>query len=114
MLILVFIRKDLKKLVNATGVYLALLDYKRKPVKEDDDETGHIDPSKQMVVRYIAWCQDHSFLKGKFLEVNTGVTYNLFAPKTEQSANPEGGQEQQEPAVFSRFERLPCRLRVHR
>ena len=98
--------ETLKKLVNATGVYMALYDLKRRPVSEDDDEYGHIHPSNTKVIRYIAWCEDHSFLHGRCLETNEGVTYSLFQQKTEQvdpnqqgenneaNNNPQGDQQQ--------------------
>ena len=44
----------LKTLTNATGCYIGIYDQKRRPVKEEDDMDGHLDPSGTKVLRYIA------------------------------------------------------------
>lgn len=94
--------ETLKRLTKATGCYLALFDFKRKPVHEDDDETAHIHQSNTKVIRYVAWCDDHEFLHGKCLEPNTGVTYTLFqvVPQNaeqiqQEQVNNENNQQQQ-------------------
>ena len=83
---------DLKNIIKATGVYMAVHDRKRKPVTEDDDENGHIVQPEKIVVRYIGWCKDHQFLKGKCLDENKGVTYSLFGV---QQNNPDPNAENQ-------------------
>lgn len=90
-----YICEELKKNVNSTGVYIVIYDLKRKSVTEDDDEFGHIHPSNSKVLRYIGWCKDHSFLHGKNLENNTGVTYDLILPKT-VLVDPNQNQDNQE------------------
>ena len=80
----------LKDLINATGCYIGIYDLKRKPVMEDDDETGHIDPSNSKVLRYIGWNNDHNFLDGKCLEQNQGVTFDLIFPQQKNQQQPEG------------------------
>ena len=60
----------LKGLINATGCYVGIYDLKRRPVMEEDDETGHIDPSNSKVLRYIGWNNDLNFLVVKYLEQN--------------------------------------------
>ena len=82
----------LKTLTNATGCYIGIYDQKRRPVKEDDDMDGHLDPSGTKVLRYIGWNNDHSFLDGLCLEPNQGVTYDLITPKPAQ-----GGGETENP-----------------
>ena len=81
----------LKELSGATGCYLGIYDLKRKKVEEDDDETGHIDPSNAKVLRYIGWNDDHNFLEGQYLEQNQGVTFDLILP---QQKPPQEGEEQ--------------------
>lgn len=73
--------EDLEKLVNATGVYISILDKKRKEVSEDEDENAHL--IDQQVIRYVNFSQSHAFLKYKFIENEQGVTYDLFKPKEE-------------------------------
>jgi len=87
----------LKELSNATGCYLGIYDLKRKKVEEDDDETGHIDPSNAKVLRYIGWNNDHNFLEGQYLEQNKGVTFDLILPQNkpvvQEGENAENNQE---------------------
>ena len=82
----------LKTLTNATGCYIGIYDQKRRPVKEEDDMDGHLDPSGTKVLRYIAWNNDHAFLDDKCLEPNEGVTFDLITPKP-QEPNQEIKQE---------------------
>ena len=82
----------LKTLTNATGCYIGIYDQKRRPVKEEDDMDGHLDPSGTKVLRYIAWNGDHAFLDDKCLEPNEGVTFDLITPKAQQN-NQENQQE---------------------
>ena len=82
----------LKTLTNATGCYIGIYDQKRRPVKEEDDMDGHLDPSGTKVLRYIAWNDDHAFLDDKCLEPNEGVTFDLITPKAQQN-NQENQQE---------------------
>ena len=85
----------LKTLTNATGCYIGIYDQKRRPVKEEDDMDGHLDPSGTKVLRYIAWNDDHAFLEDKCLEPNEGVTFDLITPKAQQN-NQENQQEKPE------------------
>ena len=86
----------LKTLTNATGCYIGIYDQKRRPVKEDDDMDGHLDPSNTKVLRYIAWNDDHAFLDDKCLEPNEGVTFDLIIPKQQQGNVQENPPEKQE------------------
>jgi hypothetical protein len=87
--------QELKKFTGASGVYISILDKKRKEVTDDDDETAHL--SDQLVIRYVNFCDDHNFLKYKFLENEQGVTYDLFKPKEE---NPEQDIPVENPQVI--------------
>ena len=100
----------LKELSGATGCYLGIYDLKRKKVEEDDDETGHIDPSNAKVLRYIGWNDDHNFLEGQHLEQNQGVTFDLILP---QQKPPQEGEEQKNqekqpmPQIEQKKEEMP-------
>ena len=96
----------LKTLTKATGCYIGIYDQKRRPVNEDDDMDGHLDPSGVKVLRYIGWNNDHEFLHGQCLEPNQGVTYDLISPKPVQAGtgaaepenpNPNQNQENKSP-----------------
>ena len=100
----------LKELSGATGCYIGIYDLKRKKVEEDDDETGHIDPSNSKVLRYIGWNDDHNFLEGQYLEQNQGVTFDLILP---QQKPPQEGEEQKNqekqpmPQIEQKKEEMP-------
>ena len=100
----------LKELSGATGCYLGIYDLKRKKVEEDDDETGHIDPSNAKVLRYIGWNDDHNFLEDQYLEQNQGVTFDLILP---QQKPPQEGEEQKNqekqpmPQIEQKKEEMP-------
>ena len=87
----------LKNLTNASGCYIGIYDQKRRPITEEDDMDGHLDPSGTKVLRYISWNNDHDFLEGKYLEPNEGVTYDLITSKPQegsQDIQPEKNEEQ--------------------
>lgn len=86
----------LKGFVNATGVYIAIRDLKRKKVSENDDETAHLVNDVE-VIRYIAFDAEHEMLlNGKYLELETGVTNYLFnkPPEEEEKKNEEAKVEE--------------------
>jgi len=74
--------EELKKFVNATGVYVSIYDKKRKNlISEDDDENSHL--LEEKALRYIYFCNDHQFMKNKYLEAGNGITYKLIFPGEE-------------------------------
>ena len=85
----------LKTLTKATGCYIGIYDQKRRPVKEEDDMDGHLDPSGTKVLRYIAWNDDHKFLDDQCLEPTEGVTFDLITPK-QSGVTQENQQEKTE------------------
>ena len=99
--ILEAICQKLKEFTKATGVYIAIKDLKRKKVTENDDESAHFVNDLE-VIRYIAWDKDHeNILKGRYIELETGVTNDLFKPpeeieekKNEEIKNDDGGNEE--------------------
>ena len=53
--------EGLKKIANATGVYVSIYDKKRKPtISEEDDENSHL--LEEKALRYIYFCNDHQFI----------------------------------------------------
>ena len=84
----------LKTLTKATGCYIGIYDQKRRPVTEEDDMDGHLDPSGTKVLRYISWNNDHDFLEGKCLEPNEGVTFDLITSKPQ--GNIQGNQQERQ------------------
>jgi len=82
--------EELKQLSGATGCYLMSYEKKRKlKVSDEDDENAHL--LEDMVLRYINYCDDHEFLRNKFLEPGTGVCYELVTPKEEETKPADEG-----------------------
>jgi hypothetical protein len=74
--------EELKKFANATGVYVSIYDKKRKPtISEEDDENSHL--LEEKALRYINFCNDHQFMKNKYLDAGNGITYKLIFPGEE-------------------------------
>jgi hypothetical protein len=105
--ILNLICNQLKHFIGATGVYIAIKDQKRKKVTENDDETAHLDKDIE-VIRYISWDDQHAeLLKGRYLDLESGVTNFLFKPPEEDDKKPDDqvkqddgtGQEEKEKKV---------------
>jgi len=87
--------EDLKRITKSTGVYFCVFDKKRKPVKIDDDENAHLINMK--VIRYIAYCNDHEFLHNKNLELNQGITYDLFKKQEKKKKSKDENVDEEEP-----------------
>lgn len=82
--------EELKNFVRATGVYVSIYDKKRKArVGEEDDENSHL--LEEKALRYISYCQDHQFMKNKYLEPGNGITYKLIFP-SEENTNAENNE----------------------
>lgn len=109
-----FYCNELQRFVGATGVYISILDKKRKDVTEDEDENAHL--LDQVVIRYVNFCDDHKFLKYKFLENEQGVTYDLFKPKEDNPEaspeNPESNAEEGEEVPKPPKEYIPNHLLI--
>ena len=65
---------------NFTGVYVCELDFPSKVFNPEleDDEQSHIDPTGAKLLRYVAASQNQSFLIGRTLQPETGVTYEVL------------------------------------
>ena len=88
--------ENLKQFTDSTGVYFAIRDFKRKKITDNDDEFAHFSVETE-VIRYIAWDKEHkTTLKGQFLELETGVTNDLFKPKEEVEESKENKENNAE------------------
>lgn len=74
---------ELKSIVNATGVYFSLYDFKHRFVSKEEDENAHLDKNNK-VIRYIAFDDSSSFLKHKCLENSNAITYGFFVEAKDQ------------------------------
>ena len=87
-----------KSFTGSNGCYISYLDKKQKNtvLTAEDDEESHQFNDLPEVLRYIAYCNDHKFLKGKCLEPEQGISHDLFKPKEnvdDVNPNPELDQD---------------------
>lgn len=75
---------ETEQILNATGVYVYFYDKKRKQVSLLDNENAHIGDVN--VLRVINFSESHNFMKGKYLELEEGITLEVFNPKEEKDA----------------------------
>lgn len=73
---------ETETILAATGVYVYFYDKKRKPVSLLDGENAHL--GEVNVLRIINFSNSHEFMKGKYLELEEGVTIDVFNPKEEK------------------------------
>ena len=57
----------LKGFTNSTAAYVGKLIQPTKPIKEDSDDTAHIDPDAEKIIRFSNANSEHSFLVDKTL-----------------------------------------------
>jgi hypothetical protein len=72
---------------------MSIYDRKRNlKITEEDDETAHLLEDK--VIRYIYFDNEHEFLKNRYLEPGTGVSYEIYNPKEEspEDQNKQGDE----------------------
>ena len=77
---------EIQHFLKLTGVYFCTYDFNRKEIKTEDDESAHLQNTK--IIRYIGWCDDHKFLQYKTLELNKGISYDLFKEKEKEKIKP--------------------------
>lgn len=71
----------LKEFTGATGVYVGKLEKPKKAINEDDDDKAHADREQPKQISFFWTNEDHSFMKGKILKVDQGMTHKVFNEK---------------------------------
>jgi len=87
----------LKGKVNATGVYIAIVEQRKKPITDESDDKGHIDPSEPMVMRYIGADDEHKYMLGQTIKIDESFTYQWFTNTSTKAniENPEGENKEE-------------------
>ena len=81
----------LKKTINATDVYIGMVEQQQKEAKDEDDENAHIDTTAQTVLRYVYDTSVDKIMMGKTLKMDEGVVFEILQKKEEQ---PKGEEEE--------------------
>lgn len=78
----------LKEFTQATAVYVGKLVNPKKPIKEDDDETAHVDRDSDKIIHYLHATLGNEFMVDKVLKQDQGLTFDVFK-EVAVSAPPE-------------------------
>lgn len=66
--------------MGSTGVYIGELEPELLPIKDDADETAHLDLNNPEVIKFKFANEDHrALLKNKVLRETEGVTHDVFS-----------------------------------
>lgn len=87
----------LKKVSDSTAVYVGKVVNPIKEIKEDDDDTAHIDPNAVPEIRFVNSDESHNFMVDKTLKQTEGVTYSLFTEEPVAEDAEEAPKEEEEP-----------------
>jgi hypothetical protein len=86
----------LKEFTSGTAVYIGKLIQPTKPIEEGSDDTAHLDPDAEQILRFCNANKQHEFLVNKTLSAKEGLTFDVFKdPEAdpEAEAAPEEGEE---------------------
>ena len=98
----------LKGNTGSTAVYIGKIVKPIKEIKDDSNDTDHLDPSAAEQIQFMHASGEHDFLVDKILKQEDGITYReLFATEdaVPEPAAPEEGEEVDPNAVVP--EQLP-------
>ena len=69
----------LKEHTESTAVYIGKVTRPKKPIKDEDDDTAHLNPDADPEIVFQFCSEEHeSLLVDKVLQQNMGLTYDLF------------------------------------
>lgn len=79
----------LKEKVNATGVYIGILERQKRTITEEDSDNAHEDESLPIQIRYVAVNKSSEFMRNKTLIQDLGpITFSIWnkpAPEVPES-----------------------------
>ena len=91
---------------GSTAVYIGKIVKPIKEIKEDSNDTEHLDPSAAEQIQFMHASGEHEFLVDKIIKQEDGITYQeLFATPDPEPVVPEDGEEADPNAVVP--EKLP-------
>ena len=92
----------LKKVSDSTAVYVGKVTMPIKEIKDEDDDTAHIDPNAVAQIQFVNSDDSHNFMVDKILKQDQGVTYSLFLeePPTEEEVKEEEQEDEIDPGKY--------------
>ena len=96
----------LKSVSESTAVYVGKVVMPIKAIKDDDDDTAHIDANAVAQIQFSHSDDGHNFMVDKILKQDEGVTYSLFTeePPVETEEEPK---EEEEGDEINKFKAPP-------
>lgn len=86
--------------IKATGVYIGQLDPPMKPIKDDDDDTAHIDAEAPLVIKFKHANKDHEeFMIDAVLTNDQGIAHGLFREGEEEGEAEAAAEDEEDPDV---------------
>lgn len=83
----------LKEFTGSTAVYVGKVCKPFKSIKEDADDTAHLDPSAEDHIQFIKADSDNGFIVDKILKQNEGVTFKALFGEEEEKEKEEEPEE---------------------
>ena len=92
----------MKKVSDSTAVYVGKVTMPIKEIKDEDDDTAHIDPNAVAQIQFCNSDDSHNFMVDKILKQDQGVTYSLFLeePPTEEEVKEEEQEDEIDPGKY--------------
>ena len=84
--------EHLKDFTGATSTYIGHLVRPKKPIKDSDNDTAHIDLDAEHVVHYYHADEAHKYIVDSHLKKEQGLTFDVFndpEPSAKEEAEPE-------------------------
>ena len=86
----------LKRFTNASAVYIGKLVAPKKRIRDDDDDTAHIDNDGDKIIHFSHSNEEHAFIVDTTLSKDNGLTFDVF--KAKEVPEPVEGEEVKEKA----------------
>jgi hypothetical protein len=85
-----------KSFTDATAVYVGKLVQPKKAIKDDDDDTAHLDTDASQQIHFMHSTGGHEFLVDKVLKQDEGITFDVFKEEETKSEPDKKGDDSDE------------------
>lgn len=85
-----------KSFTDATAVYVGKLVQPKKAIKDDDDDTAHLDTDASQQIHFMHSTAGHEFLVDKVLKPDEGITFDVFKDEAKSDVDDKKGDDEDE------------------
>ena len=75
----------LQRFTGASAVYIGKLVAPKKPIKDSDDDTAHVDEGSEKIIQFSHADEEHEFLIDEVLRKGQGLTFDVFEDKIDEA-----------------------------